>query len=89
MDTIQATFEELSLLKVVFLLENNMLRVDLGRLANLGYILILWNNEPTFYKITDVQRYLYNPIIYTESVIPISSLKTYNLIKLKDDYSSF
>lgn len=88
-DTIQEAFEELSILKVVEPIDADLLRVDQSRLAALGYTLILWTNEVTFCKTSDIQRYLYNPVIYMDNVIPRTALKSYTLIRIKEDYSSF
>lgn len=88
-DTIQEAFEELSILKVIEPIDANRLRVDQSRLAALGYTLILWTNEVAFCKISDIQRYLYNPVIYTDNVIPRAALKSYNVIRIKEDFSSF
>lgn len=89
MDTTHEAFEELSILKAVRPLGEHYLLVDRDRLADLGYTLVLWLAEPTFCKISDIQRYIYNPVIYMDNVIPRSALKSYATIKLKADYSSF
>lgn len=89
MDTSHDAFEELSILKAVRPLNEYYLLVDRERLADLGYVLVLWHNEPTFHKLSDVQRYTYNPVLYLDDVVPRSALKSYTTIKLKEDYSSY
>lgn len=89
MDTIQEAFEELSILKAIRPIDADHLFVNTNRLFDIGYVLILYAGKPTFCKISDVQRYIYNPIFYLENVIPREALNSYTTIKLKTDYSSF
>lgn len=89
-DTIHDAFAELSMLNVIVkVLEGRRVLLDRDRLARLGYILIYDHVSPVFCKISDIQRFHYDPVIYVDDVVPFATLASYSLITIKDDYSSF
>lgn len=89
MDIIHDALRELSILRVIVKFEDGFVSVDRNRLAEIGYTLAFESNEPVFRRISDIQRFLYNTTMYLDDRIPIASLKSYKIIELKANYSSF
>lgn len=82
-DQIQEAFEELSLLGAIVSFDTATLTLNLEVLMSIGYVLILYDGQPTFYTKHYLQL-INNPIILFERTIPISALQTYISLKLQN-----
>lgn len=70
-------------------LKKQTIRLDVDRLYNVGYILIYDNVKriPMFIKCCDLS-FVYNCILYMSDCIYVKSLESFDLIKIKQHYSS-
>lgn len=76
-------FNELNTLGAITSWTNTEITLDLHRLHTLGYMLIFKCEKPIFITILDFS-YLYNPTLYIDNVIPIESLESFKLMKIKN-----
>lgn len=84
------TNESLSVDRVLLLESSSALssikvKLDLRRLYNIGYKLMYDKNMgPIFTKCSDLS-FIYNLCMYHDDEIPIESLKSYSLLKIKSE----
>lgn len=70
-------------------LKKQTIRLDIDRLYSVGYILIYDNVKriPMFIRCCDLS-FVYNCILYMSDCIYVKSLESFDLIKIKQHYSS-
>lgn len=61
--------------------------LNLERLIYIGYVLLMNKDMPIFCKVKSL-KYQNNPIPYKLNVVTYESFKSYEIIKIKDDWSS-
>lgn len=68
---------------------NCVIRLNLNRLYNIGYVLMYDINKciPIFTKCNDLS-YIYNCILYMSDFVYIESLESYKIIKIKQNFTS-
>lgn len=89
METIHEALTELSMLGVVLSCTlGESVRLDRTRLAKCGYVLVFDGLEPRFVRLEEFS-YLYDPILYTDDVVPWSSLRSYIVSKIRQEPCSF
>lgn len=88
MDSMHEAFLELTALGAIVEYTNDTITIDRVRLAKLGYTLIFNLHEPAFVTLLDFS-YMYNSIMFDGYVLPRSSLKSFVLLKIKNEYKSF
>lgn len=89
MEMIHEAFQELKLMEAIIcpniLPSNNnaKLYLNLKRLRNLGYALLFEDGRPIFCDINRI-NYMYDCNFYLSNVIPVHSLSTYSMLKIKN-----
>lgn len=85
METIHDAFAELSMLGVILSCTmGETIQLDRTRLAKCGYALVFDSLEPRFVRLEEFS-YLYDPIVYTDDVVPWSSLRSYVISKIRQE----
>lgn len=88
-DQIQEALKELDVLGIISTRNNNTceLTLDLVRLKRIGYTLIYDDQKPRFVHNSEFM-YMYDAILYVGNKIPVQSLYSYKLLKMKMCYNS-
>jgi hypothetical protein len=87
METTFMALEELTILGVILKKSETLINVDVSRLRRLGYCLLFDGVRPIFCKIEDL-FYVTDPILYLSNIIPVSTLQSYSILKLKQEFAS-
>lgn len=86
---IHEALTELKELRVIIDHDEVFATLDLYRLSFMGYCLKFeFDGVPKFILLNEEFDYMYNPIMYTGNKIPIKSLESYTLAKLRESFSS-
>lgn len=67
-------------------IESKSMVVDVDRLFDLGFVLVYQHAVPIFLKIEELSFH-YDVVLYTGSRIPFTSVDSYKLIKIKQNFT--
>ena len=67
----------------ILYLQNTLITLNLFRLLKIGYVLLFEADVPMFYDIKRI-NYMNDCNFYFDNVVPLISLQSYNLIKMKN-----
>lgn len=89
MQVIQEAIEELEALNCIKSISNNLVTIDTKRLFNLGYSVIYSVEKRIPILINNCELpYISVSHLYMHSVVPVSTLRFYKLVSIKNIYIS-